>query len=90
MNEYQPDMVIPPGEILEELLEERGIALDSFADHLYISLDTLRGILKGEVVIEMVLAEQLATLLGTPAYIWLEGEKRYREHLAQKSAVSGD
>ena len=84
MNEYHPDRVSAPGEILQETLAERGLAYDAFAAQMGITTEQLIGLFDGLTELTPAIAESLEKLLGTPARFWLSWEKNCREHLAQK------
>ena len=83
-NEYRPDYVSPPGETLEELLEERGMSQAELAERTGRPRKTINEIIQGKAAITPETALQLERVLGTPARFWLTREQQYREFLARQ------
>jgi HTH-type transcriptional regulator/antitoxin HigA len=83
-NEYRPDYVSPPGETLEELLEERGMSQAELAERTGRPKKTINEIIQGKTAITPETALQLERVLGTPASFWLKREQQYREFLARQ------
>jgi addiction module HigA family antidote len=84
-NMYSPDFVSPPGETLEELLEDRGMRQAELAERMGRPRKTINEIIQGKAAITAETALQLERVLGTPARFWLEREQHYREFLARQS-----
>lgn len=84
-NEYRPDYVSPPGETLEELLEERGMSQAELAERTGRPKKTINEIIQGKTAITPETALQLERVLGTPARFWLTREQQYREFLARQN-----
>ena len=84
---YEPDYAVPPGWILEEHLEARGLSHAAFARRCGRSLKLIGEIVAGEAPIEPRTAFQFEKVLGLDAHIWLGIESGYRLHEAQ--AASG-
>jgi HTH-type transcriptional regulator / antitoxin HigA len=84
-NEYRPDYVSPPGETLEELLEERGMSQSELAERTGRPKKTINEIIQGKTAITPETALQLERVLGTPASFWLKREQEYREFLARQN-----
>lgn len=82
--EYRPDYVSPPGETLEELLEERGMSQAELAERTGRPKKTINEIIQGKTAITPETALQLERVLGTPASFWLKREQQYREFLARQ------
>lgn len=83
-NEYRPDVVSPPGETLQELLEERGITQAALADRTGRPKKTINEIVKGKAAITPETALQFELTLGVPAAFWNTREQHYREYLARR------
>lgn len=88
VNEYQPDVVSPPGDTLEELLEERGMSQADLAERTGRSKKLINEIIQGKAPISAETALQLELVLGTPARFWLEREQQYRESLARRDEAA--
>jgi len=77
---YEPDVVSPPGETLEEMLEERGMTQKELAQRMGRPLKTVNEIVKGKVALTADTALQLERVLGAPASFWNRREADYREY----------
>ena len=83
---WQPDWAVPPGDILLELLEDRGMTQAELARRMDRPLKTINEIVKGKAAITPETAIQLERTLGTTARFWNSLESSYREFLARKAA----
>lgn len=83
-NKFQPNYAIPPGETLEECLEEIGMSRNELADSMGRSAKTINEIVKGKAAITPEIALQLERVLRIPASFWNNAERHYRERLAQQ------
>ncbi len=72
------DLAIPPGEYLEEILEEMGLKQSELARRMGRPAQTVNEIIKGEKSITPETSIQLEKVLGVPAYIWVNLESEYR------------
>ena len=77
------DMPIPPGEYLEEILDELGMTKDELAKRMNRPAPKLSAIFKGEKAITPDTALQLEKVVGVPAHIWTGLESEYRLTLAR-------
>jgi addiction module HigA family antidote len=84
INQYNPDYVSPPGETLEEVLEERGMSQVELAERMGRPKKTINEIIKGKAAITEETALQLELVLGIPAHFWNNRERHYRECLARQ------
>lgn len=82
-NQYTPDYVSPPGETLEEILEEREMTQAELADRMGRPKKTISEIINGHAAITPETALQLERVLGIPASFWNNRERYYREALAR-------
>lgn len=80
---FQPDYAIPPGEILEETLEARGIKKTDFAARCGRPAKTISEIIAGKAAITPETAIQFERVLGIPAGLWTNLENQYRLKLAE-------
>lgn len=88
VNQYQPDLVSPPGETLEELLEERSMAQAELAERTGRSKKLINEIIQGKAPISPETALQFELVLGVSARFWLEREQQYREALARQDEAA--
>lgn len=72
------DLPIPPGEILEEELEARGMTRQDLAARMGADPQTIDAIVGGERAIAPEIAVELADALGIGAHYWLGLETDYR------------
>ena len=85
---YEPDYVTPPGWLLEEYLEVRGLSQGEFAGLCGRSPELIAGIVAGEAAIDAATAAEFEQRLGLAAHIWLGMEQGYQEGLAQGKRVA--
>ena len=83
-NQYVPDRVTPPGEILLEKLEEIGMAQADLADRTGRTRKSVNEIIKGKAPISPEIALQLEIVLAIPARFWANADGQYREFLARE------
>lgn len=101
-NEYKPDYLVSPGEVVRDYLEEfdggfnpQGIEPEiEYAllyshtkDQLDLDDDTVKGLLIGTQPITPAIAARLEKL-GRPAHFWLNLERQYQEDRARLSEIS--
>jgi len=79
---YEPDFVTPPGEILEEKLQELGMSQAELADRIGRTKKTVNEIIKAKAPLLPETAIQLERVLGIPARFWTNAEANYRQFLA--------
>ncbi len=82
--QYNPDYATPPGWVLEEELESRGISQAEFARRCGRSAKLISEIVAGKAPIEPETAIQFDRVLGGGPGIWLRMESTYRLRLAQQ------
>ncbi len=82
-NTYSPDYVVPPGQILEEYLEARGIKKNVLAALCGVSGKNISQIISGQAPITADLTLQLQRVLGTSAELWNNLEANFRLDLAR-------
>jgi HTH-type transcriptional regulator / antitoxin HigA len=89
---YEPDVVSPPGETLEEMLEDRHMTQKDLAQRMGRPLKTINEIIKGKAAITADTALQLERVLGAPASFWSQREAHYREYcsrVAEQERLAG-
>jgi len=82
------DLAIPPGEYLEEVLEDIGLNQAELARRMGRPAQAVNEIIKGEKAITPETSIQLEKVLGVPAYIWTGLESEYR--LIKANQVEAD
>lgn len=83
--EYQEtDAIIPPGELLREELEARGLTQRELAARLGRPAQAISEMVRGKKALTAETALGLEEALGVPAYLWVRLEGDYRLALARK------
>jgi len=82
--ELHSDLAVPPGEYLEEVIDELGMTKDELARRMGRPAPKLSAIFKGTKAITPDTAMQLEKVVGVPAHIWLGLESEYQLALARR------
>jgi addiction module HigA family antidote len=83
---WQPDWAVPPGEILAEALQDRGMSQSDLARRMDRPVKTINEIVNGKAAITPDTAIQLERATGISARLWNGLETQYREHQARQRA----
>jgi HTH-type transcriptional regulator / antitoxin HigA len=75
---YRPESVSPPGDTLQETLDELGMSQAELARRVGCPTRTINEIVNGETAILPETAFQLESVLGIPAKFWVAREMAYR------------
>jgi HTH-type transcriptional regulator / antitoxin HigA len=81
------DWGVPPGEVLLEALEERGMSQSELARRMARPTKTINEIVHGKAAITAETAIQLELSLGITASFWNNLETAYRAHLARVNSA---
>ena len=79
---WRPEWAVPPGEILQEALDERGISQSELARRMGRPFKTINEIVNARAALTPDTAIQLERALGISAPFWNNLETEYRQHLA--------
>jgi HTH-type transcriptional regulator / antitoxin HigA len=82
------DYVSPPGDLLAEELEARGMTQKALAESMGRSPKVINEIVRGKKSITADTALQLEQALGIPAHIWLRLEAAHQLSLARLRRAS--
>jgi addiction module HigA family antidote len=74
---------IHPGEILQDILEDRGISQSQLAKHIKVEPGVINLICRGKRGISAVMAKKLARALGTDSELWVNLQSSYDLTLAE-------
>jgi len=83
VNEYKPDVVLPPGVTLQETIDTLGMTKAELAERIGMTPKGIGDIINNGKSITTRTALQLEKALGIPAGFWNNLERHYREHLAR-------
>jgi len=81
---YRPDHATPPGQLIQEYLEELGISARELARRCGRSGKLMTEIIAGKAPIEPETALQLERVLGLSASVWINMEAEYQLHVARE------
>lgn len=81
---FSPDWAVPPGETLQELLDDLDMSQAELAARLNRPKKLVNEIIQGKAAITADTAIQLERVLGLKAHFWLNLEQNYREALARQ------
>lgn len=82
-NEKEYETVMPPGETLQEVLDDRGWTQKELADRLGVTPKHVNEIVQGKAPISQKLAHDLELVLGVSATFWNNYEAAYRAYLTR-------
>lgn len=83
---FTPDWVLPPGETIADLLEERDWTQTQLAERLGYTEAQVRQLIDGEIAISAETARKLVEIFGSTADFWLKLEAIYRSQLSKTLA----
>src|SRR6266567_8748317 len=83
---WQPDWAVTPGEILLDVLQDRGMSQAELANRMARPPKTINEIIKGKAAITAETSIQLERALGISARFWNGLESTYRDSLARQEA----
>jgi len=82
VNEYNPDVVFPPGETLQETLEAMDMPRKELAERTGLTFKHINEIIKGRASISEETALRLEHVLGIGACFWRNLEHQYQTRLS--------
>jgi addiction module HigA family antidote len=78
-NQYIPDHIVTPGEVLEDYLESLGMTQAELAARTGLTKKTINEIIKGKSPITHETALKFERALGRPAHFWNNLERQFQE-----------
>ena len=84
---HRPEYAAPPGYVLQDHIEAKGLSLTEFARRHSLSEELIAGIIKGSAPIDADLAALFGREFSLGADVWLSMETRYRRELDEKAAA---
>lgn len=88
VQDFYPNWASAPGETINDILSERRISFEDFAEHIGQSIETAHGILEGRVAITIAIARQLERILGGSVEFWMSRDFHYRQDIARLHTTS--
>jgi addiction module HigA family antidote len=83
INQYCPDYLTTPGEVLLDYLEDLGMTQAELADRTGLAKKTINEIVRGKSQITPETARKLEKVLGRPAHFWSNLERQYQDDKAR-------
>ena len=80
-----PSLLIPPGETVADILEERSISQEELASKMRIPLQSLEDLIHGKEGISEAIASSLERALNVPRSFWLNLQANYERELSDLS-----
>ena len=89
LNQFTPDYLVKPGEILEEYLDSLGMSQLELAVRTgLIAKKTINQIIKGKSPITPETALKLEIVIERPAHFWNNLERQYQEDRTRLAALN--
>ncbi|MGI6790929.1 HigA family addiction module antitoxin [Aminivibrio sp.] len=82
-NEFFPDYLVRPGEILADYLDDLCMTQAELADRTGLSKKTINEIISGKSQLTPETARKLEKVLGRPAHFWSNLERQYQDDKAR-------
>lgn len=83
---FVPRWASPPGATIRGVLDERGIAVETFAREIDVPVARVERLLRGDEPISIDLARRLARYLGASVEFWMTRDGQYRDDLSRLAA----
>lgn len=85
--DFEPDWISPPGDTIEDLLDERGWSKTEFAQRTGFTPKHVNELVKGRATISADAAERLSRVLGSTPDFWLVRDAQYQAELERRRTV---
>jgi addiction module HigA family antidote len=82
-NPFNPNYAVPPGAMLEEWLEERGMSQTALAERMDRPIKTINELIKGKTSFTQETAFQLEAVTGIEASFWTNADRIYQERASR-------
>lgn len=78
-NQYVPDYLVAPGEVLDDYIDSLGMTQAELSDRTGLTKKTINEIIKGKAPITPETSYKLERTLGRPAHFWNNLEIQFQE-----------
>lgn len=85
---FNPGIAVPPGETLQEVLDDREMSQKELADRMGVTPKHINKIIKGTAAISHEISIKLEDVLGIKASFWNNLESKYQEDKARLESTS--
>ena len=83
---FNPDWVSPPGETIQDALDELGLSQAELAGRMGVTEKHVTELIKGKIGLTSEIASKLELVLGEPASFWLQREAVYQQRFARRKS----
>ena len=80
---FLPDWASAPGDTIADILDERDISVDSFAELMDWRREDISDLLQGRATITISTARQLSRVLGASLEFWMSRDYHFRRNVAR-------
>ncbi len=84
---FRPNWASPPGDTIADILEEKNLSLAAFSRRIDCSIDEVKDLLAGKLVMSVRFARKLHAELGPSIEFWMSRDFYYREAVARLSGA---
>ena len=81
--DFQPDWASSPGDTISDILEERNLSKNDFAQSIGQTIESTNDLLQGRSAITIAIARQLEQILGGSVEFWISRDFQYREDISK-------
>lgn len=85
LRQFRPDWASPPGDTIKDCLEVKGMSKEDFATAMGLTNNEVDQLLEGRMRVKSILAEKLASTLGSTLAFWLRRDRDF-VYAAQNAA----
>ncbi|QXU42142.1 ImmA/IrrE family metallo-endopeptidase [Pedobacter sp. D749] len=85
---FLPNWTSAPGDTIIDLLNERNISVEAFANRMENSVETVESLIEGQMEITTEISLKLSKVLGSSVDFWMRREFQYREDLIRLKKVA--
>lgn len=82
-NEFESDWASPPGDTIVDILEEKNILCEDFADSMGLNMEETTRLINGDMRINSDIANKLSKVLGSSSGFWENRDRLFVEDLVR-------
>lgn len=82
-NEFRPNWASAPGDTIADILHERDLSVDEFAQQIEHNIEDVEALLQGRATIKLATARQLEKVLGASVEFWMARDYQYQQDMAR-------
>lgn len=86
--DFRPDWASAPGDTISDILRERSLSEQEFAQQIGHTPEDVQNLLQGRATITLAVARQLEQVLGASVEFWMSRDFQYRQDIARFNATN--